>query len=95
MTRGVIVNTGVFASKDEIEECRRWAREVRDTPVVFVHGQWLHEAASEAFRAHLDALAVAHGLPEPGLLDGETNHYGMSKDGEFTQLGRAGDGGAP
>jgi hypothetical protein len=70
----------------EIEEARRRSREVRETPMVIVHGKDLPYVAREAFMGWLDELAVAHDLPAPGKLpDGSINHYGMAPDGEFTR----------
>jgi hypothetical protein len=80
------INTGVFATPDEVTEAKRRSVEVRDTPVVKVHGEWLHDAALESFQAWLDGLAVAHGLPAPERdADGDVIHYGLAGTGEFTK----------
>lgn len=79
-----IKGTGVRATAEEIAEARRAAADVRDTPLVIVHGRDLRRDVREEFMARVDALAMAHGLPKPGLVDGEVNHYGLAHDGEFT-----------
>jgi hypothetical protein len=81
----MILRTGVFASAEHVEEARRRSRAVRETPVMCVGGVWLHEHESEIFKKWLDDLAQAYGLPEPGRVDGEVNHYGMTSRGEFNR----------
>lgn len=75
--------TGVFATPEETEEARR----MFDVgPLIFPNGMRSAEAMDtqiERARAWLDELAQKHGLPAPGLIDGEVNHYGMSAKGEF------------
>lgn len=86
MSNGTVINTGVRVSPEDVEEMRAAARECRSAPVARVHGRWLHEDAEEIFHIKLNALAVRYGLPPPQRLpDGALNHYGMSKDGEFTR----------
>jgi hypothetical protein len=61
------------------------AADVRETPVIYMWGKWLNELAAAAFHTWLDELAVKYGLPAPGRIDGEINHYGMTSEGEFTR----------
>lgn len=83
------VRTGVFATPEEVESAKGWSAEARSTPVVKVHGHWLHEDADAQFKMRIDDLAKSHGLPELPPVDGEPDHYGLIANGEFTTLKRA------
>lgn len=81
-----IINTGVFATEEEVHELRQ-IREYLSAPLVHLtmkHAENL-DRADEDLKAKIDRLAQEHGLPAPGLIDGEPNHYGMSAKGEFTR----------
>lgn len=81
----MIVNTGIVMTAADKAEALRRSVEVRETPVVFVHGTWLHESAQLLFWKWVDGKAAEYGLPEPGKdEDGDVVHYGISNDGEFT-----------
>jgi hypothetical protein len=83
-----IVNTGVFATGVEIDEVRAASESLHSTPLIFPSGlksARLMDATFERFKNLIDELAQKHGLPAPGLIDGEVNHYGMSNSGEFTR----------
>ena len=65
-----LVATGVFATKEEIEDCFR----VR--PVMFLSGgQPMFKSAQETVHQY----ALAHGLPEI------IGYYGMTREGEFVR----------
>jgi hypothetical protein len=81
----MIFNTGVRASAEDIELARVKSHEVRTTPFIRVMDKWMPDVALESFQTWLDGLAVRYGLPEPGLVDGDVNHYGMTPDGEFNR----------
>lgn len=80
-----IENTGVRLSPELLLEANRRAAEVYNTPLVIVHGRSLRDDAREAFMAWIDERAQEHGLPKPGLIEGDVNHYGLAPNGEFTR----------
>ena len=65
-----MIDTGVFATKEEVEEVMGLA----NLPVIYP----FRDSASPQERCH--ELALAHGLPEI------TGRYGMKKDGEFIKM---------
>jgi hypothetical protein len=79
------IRSGVCASREDADIALARAADVRDTPVIYMRGKWLNELAAEAFQTWIDELAVKYGLPAPGRIDGEINHYGMTPEGEFTR----------
>lgn len=86
-----IKGTGVFLTPEQLADARQRAAAVRATPVMKVAGRWVHEDAAEAFAAWRDIVAIEKGLPAPGLLEGEVNHYGISLEGELTTYEPDGD----
>ena len=80
----MIKPTGVKATSAELLEAASISKRARSAPVARVQGHWLHEDAAESLGLYIDSLAQRHGLPPPGMIDGEINHYGMSNEGEFT-----------
>lgn len=80
-----VVLTGVFVSEEDRIEARIRSKAAKNAPVMKVANFWVHEEASEAFVDYLDKLAVKYGLPEPGRIDGEVNHYGLTAKGEFSR----------
>jgi len=80
----MIKGTGIKASAEDIERAKVWAAECHSTPVIKVHGHWMHIAAENIFKERVDALArEKYGLPVLAQIDGEKNNYGMGNDGEF------------
>jgi hypothetical protein len=57
-----VVQTGVFASTEQLAQARKAFHEARETPVMRVRG-----------------------LPPPGLIEGQVNHYGLLPTGEFNR----------
>jgi hypothetical protein len=80
-----VVQTGVFASMEQLAQVRKAFHEARETPVMRVHGVWMHEEALESAKSLVDKLAVECGLPPPGLIEGQVNHYGLLPTGEFNR----------
>ena len=82
-----IVGTGVRAPEQIVEQARARSKEVRDAPVAFVMGAWVHEETRETFMTWLDVQATLCGLPAAEKLpDGQVDHYGMDDHGEFTRM---------
>lgn len=81
----MIKGTGVKATQEEIDKAKQLAQEVLDTPLAIVAGKDLRYEARESCMRQIDAMAIAHGLPALGLIDGEPDHYGINPDGEFTR----------
>lgn len=65
-----VVETGVFATKEEIAEARR------PRPVMFLSGG---TPMGESANQYVHRIALAHGLPEI------RGYYGMSPEGEFVR----------
>jgi len=88
----MIIPTGVFVSADHVEAVRQRARGVVAMPVIKVQGAWLDEEARLNFGDWLDALAQSYGLPPPEKdRDGDSVHYGMDLEGQFTRWSGAVD----
>lgn len=81
----MIVHTCVRVSEEHRAVAMQRARGVVETPLVVVHGVSLNDAARLGFGDWLDELAVAYGLLPPPVENGETIHYGMTNEGEFTR----------
>lgn len=80
-----VVLTGVFVSDEDRVEARRRLKEASFAPVMKVANFWVHEEMAQTFADYLDKLAVKYGLPEPGRIEGEVNHYGLTAEGEFSR----------
>lgn len=78
-------NTGVFATKEEVEQVRKAATRASQTPVIaFSSKHALEEGglSGQAWKSAKEAchaFALKHGLPEI------TGYYGMTNDGEFVE----------
>jgi tRNA(Ile)-lysidine synthase TilS/MesJ len=71
--------TGIFATKEETEECLKLAKEAYNTPVMTLNSG-MEDFATSARRMMYDKvnrLAEEHGLPKI------VGNYGLTKEGEF------------
>jgi len=72
-------NTGVFATEEELKECKELLHRAQTTPMIAINlpgggpSGWSWEDVKK--RCH--TIAMERGLPEIA------GYYGMTKDGEF------------
>lgn len=78
-TRNRHINTGVYATPEEVVELRKLSEQARET--------WIDERALGELARRIDECAVSHGLPAPPMMPDGLDHYGMSPKGEFTRMG--------
>ena len=81
-----MINTGVFATKEEIEQAQLAAKRAASMPVIaFSSRHALEEGglSGQEWRSAQELchqFALEHGLPEI------TGYYGMKRNGEFIRL---------
>jgi hypothetical protein len=77
--------TGIFASKEEVEDCVKLSKKASETPMLALStedallGRDLATMAWQRAKEKCHEYALKHGLPE---IDG---FYGISHDGEFLE----------
>ena len=72
--------TGVRATQEEIEECRKLSEAASSTPMIMLNVSGGPSASAwDRTKKRCHELALAHGLPE---ING---YYGMTMDGEFVE----------
>lgn len=84
-----VLKTGIFATEEETADFLARYKEMASTPLIFPNGLSSAQAIDnmwEQFKDSIDELALSHGLPQLGKIDGLINHYGLLGTGEFTTL---------